>query len=124
MSHSGPEPGIFDANRSRAILGCVIAFTITSTVSVVLRVIAKGMKQISLCSEDWFIIAAQVCQHESFGLRSALAISDLLRADRYLRHGHLFNSRYGSLFYNGIHDVNKRRGRDRRRGSSCGRSSP
>jgi hypothetical protein len=66
MSHSGQEPIIFDANRSRAIVGCVIAFTITSTVSVVLRIIAKRMKQISLCSEDWFIIAAQVCHHESF----------------------------------------------------------
>jgi hypothetical protein len=60
MSLSGSQPGIFDSHRSRAIVGCVVTFTVTSTVTLVLRIIAKRMKKTKLCAEDWFIMAAQV----------------------------------------------------------------
>lgn len=60
MSLPDHRVGVLDAYRSRAILGCVITFTITSTFSLVLRLMAKRMKKTSLCAEDWFIIAAQV----------------------------------------------------------------
>ncbi|KAF2735643.1 hypothetical protein EJ04DRAFT_563154 [Polyplosphaeria fusca] len=52
--------GPFASYRSRVILGIVIALTITSTLSIVLRFVGKRIKQTKFCYEDVLIIAAQV----------------------------------------------------------------
>lgn len=54
------EIGILDSYRSRAVVGCIITFTITSSVSIILRLMAKRMNKTKLYAEDWVILAAQV----------------------------------------------------------------
>ncbi|KAF2732637.1 hypothetical protein EJ04DRAFT_578274 [Polyplosphaeria fusca] len=60
MPSSHREPGLYESYRARAILGVVIALTITSTLSLILRLIAKRIQRLKIAAEDWTIIAAQI----------------------------------------------------------------
>ncbi|KAF2194600.1 hypothetical protein K469DRAFT_130542 [Zopfia rhizophila CBS 207.26] len=60
MDTSQTRPAAFGTYRAKAILGIVVAFIITSTVSMILRFVGKKIKKTNISSEDWFIIAAQV----------------------------------------------------------------
>lgn len=51
----------FETYRARLILAIVVAFSVTSTISTVLRFVGKRMEKKLMSSDDWVIIAAQVC---------------------------------------------------------------
>ncbi|KAJ5087816.1 Satratoxin biosynthesis SC1 cluster protein [Penicillium angulare] len=57
--------------RTRAILGTIITFTITSTISVVLRLISKRINRAQLGREDYVVLVAQF-------LLYGMAIAELL----------------------------------------------
>ncbi|KAF2715674.1 hypothetical protein K504DRAFT_497544 [Pleomassaria siparia CBS 279.74] len=50
----------FGTYRARVILGVVVAFAASSTVSLLLRFVGKRIKKTPPSSEDWVIIAAQI----------------------------------------------------------------
>lgn len=49
--------------RSAALFSVVVVFTVTSTVSVILRLVAKRLSKMRLAREDYTILAAQVQPH-------------------------------------------------------------
>ncbi|KAF2787628.1 hypothetical protein K505DRAFT_367182 [Melanomma pulvis-pyrius CBS 109.77] len=71
MESSSAPSSPFGTYRARVILGVVVAFTLTSTASLVLRFVGKRIKSTQVSSEDWIIIAAQVAVY-------ALAITSIL----------------------------------------------
>ncbi|KAJ5287208.1 Satratoxin biosynthesis SC1 cluster protein [Penicillium angulare] len=52
-------PEVLASYRARAILGTIITFTITSTISVVLRLISKRINRAQLGREDYVVLVAQ-----------------------------------------------------------------
>lgn len=54
-----------DNPRSLAIFIVIIVFTITSTISIILRLVAKRMSQAKLVVEDYVILVAQVNEFSS-----------------------------------------------------------
>lgn len=47
-------------HHAQAILGVVIAFTVVSTICIVLRMLAKKLRGVRFCFEDGLIAAAQL----------------------------------------------------------------
>ncbi|KAF1994567.1 hypothetical protein P154DRAFT_624650 [Amniculicola lignicola CBS 123094] len=60
MTNSMKAVAAFGTSRAKVILGVVITFTITSTISLVLRFVGKRIKKTKISSEDWSVVAAQV----------------------------------------------------------------
>lgn len=49
------------ADRSATIFAVAVVFTFTSTVSIILRLVAKRVSKTRLAVEDYTILVAQVC---------------------------------------------------------------
>ncbi|KAF2120041.1 hypothetical protein BDV96DRAFT_317780 [Lophiotrema nucula] len=63
--------GTLSTYRARVLIGVAIAFTLTSTTSLVLRFVGKRIKKTKFSAEDWLIVLAQVAVY-------ALAITTIL----------------------------------------------
>jgi hypothetical protein len=61
MEPSSVATSLFSTYRARLIFGVVVTFTVTSTLSLVLRFAGKRVKKTWISAEDWVIVAAQVC---------------------------------------------------------------
>ncbi|KAF2875851.1 hypothetical protein BDV95DRAFT_591276 [Massariosphaeria phaeospora] len=60
MTSSSRYDSAFDSPHSRAVLVVVVVFTITSTFSLVSRLVAKRIQKLDIAAEDWTIVAAQI----------------------------------------------------------------
>lgn len=67
------------SHRSVAIFIVTIVFLITSTTSIILRLVAKHMNRAKLLAEDYVILVAQVSLQENRGDPNIFILTTMLR---------------------------------------------